>query len=189
MCRSASSLSLSLVFEKLWTNVECSNYWKLHLRVIVNILLILFKMTGSSFRTTKKIMCSLPNTLHSKNYCVLTAVLVLDRWSETPCTLAGYVTLPNNKNRFFNPYRDHKSRRRAIYNMFNAFIPFVQTSTTAKMIHVCIAEPALIDSIVLTAVVRLDLMALAAKMYQVRLTQLFNKYRGKTMEQLQRFHA
>ena len=57
------------------------------------------------------------------------------------------------------------------------------------MIHVCIAEPALIDSIVLTAVVRLDLMALAAKMYQVRLTQLFNKYRGKTMEQLQRFHA
>ena len=73
--------------------------------------------------------------------------------------------------------------------MFNAFIPFVQTSTTAKMIHVCIAEPALIDSIVLTAVVRLDLMALAAKMYQVRLTQLFNKYRGKTMEQLQRFHA
>ena len=137
----------------------------------------------------KKIMCSLPNTLHSKNYCVLTAVLVLDRWSETPCTLAGYVTLPNNKNRFFNPYRDHKSRRRAIYNMFNAFIPFVQTSTTAKMIHVCIAEPALIDSIVLTAVVRLDLMALAAKMYQVRLTQLFNKYRGKTMEQLQRFHA
>ena len=137
----------------------------------------------------KKIMCSLPNTLHSKNYCVLTAVLVLDRWSETPCTLAGYVTLPNNKNRFFNPYRDHKSRRRAICNMFNAFIPFVQTSTTAKMIHVCIAEPALIDSIVLTAVVRLDLMALAAKMYQVRLTQLFNKYRGKTMEQLQRFHA
>ena len=73
--------------------------------------------------------------------------------------------------------------------MFNAFIPFVQTSTTARMIHVCIVQPALIDSIVLTAVVRLDLMALAAKMYQVRLTQLFNKYRGKTMEQLQRFHA
>ena len=89
----------------------------------------------------------------------------------------------------FNPYRGHKSRRRAICNMFNAFIPFVQTSTTARMIHVCIVEPALIDSIVLTAVVRLDLMALAAKMYQVRLTQLFNKYRGKTMEQLQRFHA
>ena len=66
--------------------------------------------------------------------------------------------------------------------MFNAFIPFVQTSTTARMINVCIVEPALIDSIVLTAVVRLDLMALAAKMYQVRLTQLFNKYRGKTME-------
>ena len=73
--------------------------------------------------------------------------------------------------------------------MFNAFIPFVQTSTTARMIHVCIVEPALIDSIVSTAVVRLDLMALAAKMHQVRLTQLFNKYRGKTMEQLQRFHA
>ena len=66
--------------------------------------------------------------------------------------------------------------------MFNAFIPFVQTSTTARMIHVCIVEPALIDSIVLTAVVRLDLMALAAKMYQVRLTQLLNMYRGKTME-------
>ena len=47
------------------------------------------------------------------------------------------------------------------------------------MIYVCIVEPALIDSIVLTAVVRLDLMALAAKMYQVRLTQLFNKYRVK----------
>ena len=73
--------------------------------------------------------------------------------------------------------------------MFNAFIPFVQTSTTARMIHVCIVEPALIDLIVSTAVVRLDLMALASKMYQVRLTQLFNKYRGKTMEQLQRFHA
>ena len=57
------------------------------------------------------------------------------------------------------------------------------------MIHVCIVEPALIDLIVSTAVVRLDLMALASKMYQVRLTQLFNKYRGKTMEQLQRFHA
>ena len=66
--------------------------------------------------------------------------------------------------------------------MFNAFIPFVQTSTTARMIHVCIVEPALIDLIVSTAVVRLDLMALASKMYQVRLTQLFNKYRGKTME-------
>ena len=26
----------------------------------------------------KKIMCSLPNTLHLKNHCVLTVVLVLD---------------------------------------------------------------------------------------------------------------
>ena len=134
-------------------------------------------------------MCLLPNTLHSKNHCVLTAVLVLDHWSETPCTLAGCVTLPNNKNRFFNPYRDHKCRRRAICNMFNAFIPFVQTSMTARMTHVCIVEPALIESIVSTVVVRLDLMVLDVKMYQVRLTELLNRYRGNTMEQLQRFYA
>ena len=57
------------------------------------------------------------------------------------------------------------------------------------MIHVCIVEPALIDSIVSTAVVRLDSMVLDVKMYQVRLTQLFKRYRGKTMEQLQRFWA
>ena len=73
--------------------------------------------------------------------------------------------------------------------MFNAFTPFVQTSTTARMIHVCIVEPALIDSIVSTAVVRLDSMVLDVKMYQVRLTQLFNRYRSNTMEQLQRLCA
>ena len=86
----------------------------------------------------------------------------------------------------FNPYRGHKSRRRAICNMFNAFIPFVQTSTTARMIHVCIVEPALIDSIVSTAVVRLDSMVLDVKMYLVRLTQPFNRYKGNAMGQLQR---
>ena len=56
-------------------------------------------------------------------------------------------------------------------NRFNAFIPFLQTSTTARMIHVCIVEPALIDSIVSTAVVRLDFLVLDVKMYLVRLTQ------------------
>ena len=39
------------------------------------------------------------------------------------------------------------------------------------MIHVCIVEPALIDSIVSTAVVRLDFLVLDVKMYLVRLTQ------------------
>ena len=57
------------------------------------------------------------------------------------------------------------------------------------MIHVCVMEPALIDSIVSTAVVRLDSMVLDVKMYQVRLTQLFKRYRDNTMEQLQRFWA
>ena len=73
--------------------------------------------------------------------------------------------------------------------MFNAFTPFVQTSTTARMIHVCIVEPALIDSIVSTAFVRLDLLVLDVKMYQVRLTQLFNRYRSNAMGQLQRLCA
>ena len=71
-------------------------------------------------------------------------------------------------------------------NRFNAFIPFLQTSTTARMIHVCIVEPALIDSIVSTAVVRLDLLVLDVKMYLVRLTQPFNRYKGNAMGQLQR---
>ena len=73
--------------------------------------------------------------------------------------------------------------------MFNAFTPFVQTSTTARMIHVCIVEPALIESIVSTVVVRLDLLVLDVKMYLVRLTQLFNRYRSNTIGQLQRLCA
>ena len=73
--------------------------------------------------------------------------------------------------------------------MFNAFTPFVQTSTTARMIHVCIVEPASIESIVSTAVVSLDLLVLDVKMYLVRLTQLFNRYRSNTIGQLQRLRA
>ena len=73
--------------------------------------------------------------------------------------------------------------------MFNAFIPFVQISMTARMTHVCIVEPALIESIVSTVVVRLDLMVHDVKMYQVRLTELLHRYRSNTMEQLQRFYA
>ena len=54
------------------------------------------------------------------------------------------------------------------------------------MIHVCIVEPALIDSIVSTAVVRLDFLVLDVKMYLVRLTQQFNRYKDNAMGQLQR---
>ena len=57
------------------------------------------------------------------------------------------------------------------------------------MIHVCIVEPALIESIVSTAVVRLDLLVLDVKVYLVRLTQLFNRYRSNTIGQLQRLCA
>ena len=57
------------------------------------------------------------------------------------------------------------------------------------MIHVCIVEPALIESIVSTVVVRLDLLVLDVKMYLVRLTQLFKRYRSNTIGQLQRLCA